>query len=166
MSSNYNHLRTRSSRDHFMEPPSVLSRILSVLPTRLAVLALRTLDKPRGAIARLPSRLRNAQRAAWRPTLRSFVNVPNAFIAIWFLLLLWGERWAFHSAIKQCRWENWERWVGSYSATWSWMNANCWIASSCDATSPCSPRGSATCGPAHIYRAAVAAVDIYGAAYG
>ncbi|KAL5346229.1 hypothetical protein ACLOAV_008497 [Pseudogymnoascus australis] len=110
MSSNYNHLRTRSSRDHFMEPPSVLSRILSILPTRFAVVALRTLDKPRGAIARLPSTLRNARRAARRPTLRSFVNVPNAFIAIWFLLLLWGERWAFHSAIKQCRWENWERW--------------------------------------------------------
>ncbi|KFX97127.1 hypothetical protein O988_05015 [Pseudogymnoascus sp. VKM F-3808] len=93
-----------------MEPPSMVSRIVSVLPTRLAVLALRTLDKPRGAIARLPSTLRNARRAARRPTLRSFVNVPNAFIAVWVLLLLWGERWAFHSAIKQCRWENWERW--------------------------------------------------------
>jgi hypothetical protein len=114
MSSNYNHLRTRSSRDHFMEPPSMVSRVVNVLPTRLALLALRTLDKPRKAVGQLPTTLRNARRAARRPTLRSFVNVPNGFIAVWFLLLMWGERWAFHSAIKQCRWENWERWVGSY----------------------------------------------------
>lgn len=111
MSSTYNHLRTRSSRDHFMEPPSIVSRVLNVLPTRLAVLAMRILDRPRGAIAQFPTTLRNARRAARRPTLRSFVNIPNAFIAVWVLLLLWGERWAFHSAIKQCRWENWERWV-------------------------------------------------------
>ncbi|ELR07430.1 hypothetical protein VC83_07543 [Pseudogymnoascus destructans] len=110
MSNNYNHLRTRSSRNHFIEPPSMVSRIVNVLPTHLALLALRTLDKPRKAIAQLPTTLRNARRAARRLTLRSFVNVPNGFIVVWFLLLLWGERWAFHSAIKQCRWENWERW--------------------------------------------------------
>ncbi|OBT54538.1 hypothetical protein VE04_05554 [Pseudogymnoascus sp. 24MN13] len=126
MSSNYNHLRTRSSRDHFMEPPSIVSRVVNVLPTRLALLALRTLDKPRKAITQLPTTLRNAKRAARRPTPRSFVNVPNGFIAVWFLLLLWGERWAFHT-------------------------------SSCHPSSPCPPRGSSTCRPAHIYWAAVAA---------
>jgi ethanolamine phosphate phosphodiesterase len=116
MSSNYNYLRTRSSRDHFMEPPSILSRILSALPTGLAVVALRALDRPRGALARLPSTLQNVRRASRRPTLRTFVNVPNAFIAFWVLLLLWGERWVFRSAVGQCRWESWERWVGSNSA--------------------------------------------------
>jgi len=108
MINNYSHLRTRSSRDHFMEPPTILARLLAALPTGLAVIVQRSIQKQSAALARLPRTLRNAPRKLSR---RSIINVPNTLIAIWVLVLLWGERWVFQSSIKACDWKVWERWV-------------------------------------------------------
>ncbi|KAL1839519.1 hypothetical protein VTJ49DRAFT_1421 [Mycothermus thermophilus] len=35
---------------------------------------------------------------------------PHVLVAVWFILLLWGERWAFHSKVQRCRWSSWEKW--------------------------------------------------------
>ncbi|KAL2270202.1 hypothetical protein VTJ83DRAFT_2386 [Remersonia thermophila] len=35
---------------------------------------------------------------------------PHLLVAIWFFMLLWGERWAFHSKVQRCRWSAWEKW--------------------------------------------------------
>jgi hypothetical protein len=59
--------------------------------------------------SRIPRLLRNAQ--TWNP--RRLLSLPHLFVAIWALVLLWGERWAFKSAIEACEWGKWERWVGS-----------------------------------------------------
>jgi ethanolamine phosphate phosphodiesterase len=103
----------RSTRDHFIEPPSVLERFFAGLPPGLALLLQRI---PEGAkhicrnsdAFRIP---RTWQEANQKFNPRELLNVPNGFIVIWIILLLWGERWAFEGSIKACQWPNWERWV-------------------------------------------------------
>jgi len=43
---------------------------------------------------------------------RRLLSFPHALVAVWIFVLLWGERWVFHSRIEQCRWSDWEDWVG------------------------------------------------------
>ena len=54
--------------------------------------------------------LRHARRA-W--TLRRLMSLPHLFVAIWLLVLLWGERWVFENNVAACTWESWEKWVRS-----------------------------------------------------
>lgn len=51
--------------------------------------------------------LRHARRA-W--TLRRLMSLPHLFVAIWLLVLLWGERWVFENSVAACTWESWEKW--------------------------------------------------------
>ncbi|KAI9834904.1 MAG: hypothetical protein M1838_005447, partial [Thelocarpon superellum] len=46
-----------------------------------------------------------------RWSLASVVNLPNALAVCWILLLWWGERTVFRSAIDECHWNRWERWA-------------------------------------------------------
>jgi hypothetical protein len=39
------------------------------------------------------------------------VSFPHLIVAVWVVVLLWGERWAFHSKVESCHWSNWENWV-------------------------------------------------------
>lgn len=45
----------------------------------------------------------------WNP--RRLMSLPHLLVALWALLLLWGERWVFERAVEACEWETWERWV-------------------------------------------------------
>ncbi|KAH6669352.1 hypothetical protein B0J14DRAFT_487040 [Halenospora varia] len=45
---------------------------------------------------------------SWRP--RNLLNLPHLLVAVWLVLLLWGERRVFQGAIEECKWGNWERW--------------------------------------------------------
>lgn len=58
----------------------------------------------------------------WRPhqrrggagkhwSVRDGVRVRNLVRAMWVLLVWWGERRVFHTAIQDCLWDNWEEWV-------------------------------------------------------
>lgn len=38
-------------------------------------------------------------------------SFPHLLVAAWIVVLLWGERWVFHSAVEECAWEKWEKWV-------------------------------------------------------
>jgi len=44
---------------------------------------------------------------AWR-RLSSF---PHLLVIVWAVVLLWGERWIFHTKVESCHWSNWEKWV-------------------------------------------------------
>ncbi|KAK4227478.1 putative cell division control protein [Podospora fimiseda] len=37
-------------------------------------------------------------------------SVPHLLVILWVVVLLWGERWVFHSAVEDCHWSNWEHW--------------------------------------------------------
>lgn len=43
--------------------------------------------------------------------MRRLLSFPHALVAVWLLLLLWGERWVFHSRVESCHWSSWENWV-------------------------------------------------------
>lgn len=39
------------------------------------------------------------------------VSFPHLLVVLWVVVLLWGERWVFHSKVESCHWSNWEHWV-------------------------------------------------------
>ncbi|KAF3764395.1 hypothetical protein M406DRAFT_291465 [Cryphonectria parasitica EP155] len=41
---------------------------------------------------------------------RRLFSFPHVLVAIWLLVLMWGERWVFHTTVERCAWENWEEW--------------------------------------------------------
>ncbi|KAH6619547.1 hypothetical protein B0J18DRAFT_492342 [Chaetomium sp. MPI-SDFR-AT-0129] len=38
------------------------------------------------------------------------VSFPHLLVALWVVVLVWGERWAFEWGVGGCRWEGWEDW--------------------------------------------------------
>ncbi|KAH8899415.1 putative frost protein [Thozetella sp. PMI_491] len=38
------------------------------------------------------------------------LSFPHLLVAFWVLVMLWGERWVFHSRVESCHWSNWENW--------------------------------------------------------
>ncbi|KAK4659288.1 hypothetical protein QC762_108850 [Podospora pseudocomata] len=43
-------------------------------------------------------------------TYNRILSVPHLLVGFWVVVLLWGERWTFHSMVENCAWENWENW--------------------------------------------------------
>jgi hypothetical protein len=43
--------------------------------------------------------------------MRRLFSFPHALVVVWVLVLLWGERWVFHSRVERCHWSSWENWV-------------------------------------------------------
>jgi len=88
---------------------------MAELPSGLAIQIQRLWERHRNPSlavirARLHRSLRHAQRT-W--TLRRLLSLPHLFVALWVVLLLWGERWVFESSIAECKWDSWEEWVSS-----------------------------------------------------
>lgn len=103
----------RSSRNNFVEPPSLVDQISDYLPSirhngssgsdpTAKGLAYRFM-RDAYAVLQLPSK--------WQ--LRRIFNVTNLFIALWVYTIWWGERSVFQRAIESCHWSNWETWVST-----------------------------------------------------
>lgn len=43
--------------------------------------------------------------------MRRLSSFPHLLVIIWAVVLLWGERWIFHTKVESCHWSNWEKWV-------------------------------------------------------
>lgn len=103
----------RSTRNHFIEPPSFFSRLAGAVHSSV-ILPVQRLWRPRSYsllstnAAILP---RNMRRNPRNWDVRRSLNLPNLLAVFWILLLLWGERWVFESSISACRWGTWEQWV-------------------------------------------------------
>ncbi|KAI0474590.1 hypothetical protein F4859DRAFT_481316 [Xylaria cf. heliscus] len=41
---------------------------------------------------------------------RRLFSFPHLLVALWLLVLLWGERWTFASKVDRCDWDHWEDW--------------------------------------------------------
>ncbi|KAI0539623.1 hypothetical protein GGR58DRAFT_229173 [Xylaria digitata] len=41
---------------------------------------------------------------------RRLLSFPHLLVALWVLVLLWGERWTFASKVNNCDWDHWEDW--------------------------------------------------------
>lgn len=46
-------------------------------------------------------------------TRQRLLSFPHLLVALWILVMLWGERWVFASRIRSCDWDHWEDWVSS-----------------------------------------------------
>jgi hypothetical protein len=42
---------------------------------------------------------------------RRLFSFPHLLVVLWAVVLLWAERWVFHSKVDSCHWGNWENWV-------------------------------------------------------
>lgn len=43
-------------------------------------------------------------------TRRRLLSFPHLLVALWMLVMLWGERWVFASRVSSCDWDHWEDW--------------------------------------------------------
>lgn len=159
----------RSTRDHFIEPPSIVKRFFTALPHSLAVLLQKILGWTKSTLAnshtlRVPRTLHEAQQR-FHP--RRLLNLPNAFIVIWILVLLWGERWVFEGSINECQWASWERWVSLQLPRRLHTAANTkpFIATHSDTSSLDISCRSAIDRPSFLPRPAMAALNAYDFTY-
>ncbi|KAG7292658.1 hypothetical protein NEMBOFW57_002695 [Staphylotrichum longicolle] len=51
-----------------------------------------------------------AHRLRQNLTYNRLLSFPHLLVAVWVVVLLWGERWAFHSKVESCHWSSWEKW--------------------------------------------------------
>jgi hypothetical protein len=66
-------------------------------------------ERGRGMV--LGAMLSAAHRLRQNLTYNRLCSVPHLLVAVWVVVLLWGERWVFHSKVESCHWSNWESWV-------------------------------------------------------
>lgn len=65
----------------------------------------------RGKRATLAFLLEVAHQLRRNLTLRRLSSFPHLLVMVWAVVLLWGERWIFHTKVESCDWSNWEKWV-------------------------------------------------------
>ena len=49
------------------------------------------------------------KRGDW--SFKRFFTLVNALVLLWWVVLYWGERGIFNSAVDSCSWDRWENWV-------------------------------------------------------
>lgn len=65
----------------------------------------------RGKRAAWASLLQSAHQLRRNLALSRLLSFPHVLVAVWVLVMLWGERWVFHTRVERCAWESWEKWV-------------------------------------------------------
>lgn len=101
--------RPRQNHPHFGDDSSLIDDCFAGLQRSWrSLLRFWSTRGKRGAWACL---LQSAQQLRRNLAMRRVFSFPHALVAVWLLVLLWGERWVFHTAVERCAWENWEKWV-------------------------------------------------------
>lgn len=67
-----------------------------------------------GKQAAWASLLRVAHQLRRNLVLSRLLSFPHVLVAVWVLMMLWGERWVFHTTVERCAWQNWEKWVSKH----------------------------------------------------
>jgi hypothetical protein len=109
--------RPYSSKSSFTYPPRYYPDNSTSLFDDLRALvaqvvrALVRFWRERGRRMAYATTLSLAHRLRQNLTYHRLVSFPHFLVAAWVVVLLWGERWAFHSKVETCHWSNWEKWV-------------------------------------------------------
>ncbi|KAK2789932.1 hypothetical protein FQN53_000985 [Emmonsiellopsis sp. PD_33] len=100
-----------SHRDHFIEPPSLVSRLSAALPPR-ARAVITTLAARAQILATSYAReaRRSRQTSGVFGILRRLCSVQNVLVLVWIVTLWWGERKVFRDSVGGCGWGGWESW--------------------------------------------------------
>ena len=101
----------RYSADHSTSPLDDLRALVAQ-----AVRALVRFWRERGRRMVFAAMLSLAHRLRQNLTYNRLVSFPHLLVAAWVVVLLWGERWVFHSKVESCHWSSWENWVRQTSA--------------------------------------------------
>lgn len=56
---------------------------------------------------------------------RRLLSLPHALVAIWVVILLWGEYWVFDGKVETCNWDHWEQWVSHRRRVAQLRSAQC-----------------------------------------
>lgn len=67
--------------------------------------------RTRGKSTAWASLLQFAYQVRRNLALHRLLSFPHVLVAVWVVVMLWGERWVFHTTVERCAWENWEKWV-------------------------------------------------------
>ncbi|KAK4132300.1 hypothetical protein BT67DRAFT_457420 [Trichocladium antarcticum] len=95
----------RDHRDHSTSPLDDLRALVAEsLRSLLRFWRERGRHMTYAAIVSLGHRLRQ------NLTYNRLLSFPHLLVAVWVVVMLWGERWAFHSKVEDCHWSNWENW--------------------------------------------------------
>ncbi|XXH03095.1 glucose transporter [Hypoxylon texense] len=54
--------------------------------------------------------MKGMQQVRRNMTRRRLLSFPHLLVALWVLVMLWGERWVFASRVRGCDWDHWEDW--------------------------------------------------------
>jgi hypothetical protein len=144
--------RTKSTRNHFHEPPTFTQRIFDSIASSSAVRQWRTPSEPSsGSVSKSKKGL-----------LRRWLSLVKVIILTWIFTLYWGERTLFSNSINACDWRHWESWVWNALAIMLYQtSANQSIAPRC-ATTSCRIRCRPPIGrPSYLSRTTMAAVYPY-----
>jgi hypothetical protein len=49
-----------------------------------------------------------------RWSFRQLFTLVKALVLLWWVVLYWGERGVFNSAVESCNWDKWESWVRTH----------------------------------------------------
>lgn len=99
----------RQSYPHFTDDSSLVDDCLA--STRRSWHSLLRFWKTRGKQSSWALFLEVAHQLRRNMALRRLLSAPHVLVLVWVLVMLWGERWVFHTTVERCRWENWEKWV-------------------------------------------------------
>ncbi|KAK4105387.1 hypothetical protein N658DRAFT_563834 [Parathielavia hyrcaniae] len=108
--------RPYSSRSNFSYParyyPDNSTSLFDDLRALLAqaIRALVRFWRERGRRMALATVLSLAHRLRQNLAYNRLLSFPHLVVAAWVVVLLWGERWTFHSKVETCHWSNWENW--------------------------------------------------------
>lgn len=109
--------RPYSSKGGFSYPPrypsdshtAICEDIFSFIAQ--AIRALVRFWRERGRHMAYAIMLSMAYRLRLNLTYNRLFGFPHLLVVAWVVVLLWGERWVFHSKVESCHWSNWENWV-------------------------------------------------------
>lgn len=101
----------RSSRNHYVDPPSLFERACSVIVPVIERSTTRTkaLTTSNGGLSK--RNWREEDNALRKRMVNVTFGVQLVLITVWLFLLRWGERTVFQSSLNRCSWGNWEKWV-------------------------------------------------------
>lgn len=112
--SGYGYQRPHHHRDS--DATSVLDDLRAFLDRSLR--SLRRFWNERGRYMVLSAMVASARRLRQNLTYNRLFSLPHLLAVLWLVVLLWGERWVFHSKVESCQWDHWEKWVRWHKEVW------------------------------------------------
>lgn len=104
-----------NGHSHHHEDSSLVEDLLRFL--RQLTLYLLQWWTRRGRFMVLNGLARGMRQLRRNMTARRLLSFPHLIVAVWLLVLLWGERWVFERRVEACDWDRWEEWVSIRPST-------------------------------------------------